>query len=463
MLQLGYRSPWDKDKPSPFQQKFLTAAFRPVPPGEIAVTHGVGGRGVAKTSTMIMALMQSGYHVNPGLRHEFSEPTYRDIVKTFLPEWQENIPSELYTLNKSEHIIYLKNRLGSVTPIFYDGRDAYNGNKDPGRGPNLAAMFLDECRQDPTDKAWKAMVPSVRHRDAKHLMICTGSTPLMNWYYRVVKAGVESGRAAEIHGTSWDNPYNPRGTIEESLANCDRVWARQEHYGEWVSLSDRAWDNANLEDNWPEGNMHPHRWDPSLPYVLACDLGVRSGWLIIQTVPGHSALINSPVVDVVVAEYTPNHGDTQRVARDIHATYGEPMKVIVGADVNTRSITDGSTSALMFRNMGWGCPIVPVKGAIAAKDIQFQAVRACLENSLGNRTLCISRKLMSYEPHNRGIVDVLNLDAWPDGVVRSGQFLPKDKQTNGPGLEDIRDAMMYWAVVQHPVRAFGPDRVRKAS
>lgn len=461
-MQLGYRSPWDKDKPSPFQQKFLTAAFRPVPPGEIAVTHGVGGRGVAKTSSLIMVALHSAYHVNPGLAHLWSAPTADDCTTNFLVKWQRYIPQEMYDLKRGDRVIYVYNPTGTPTPIFYRGRDISNQGKER-RGQDWAAILVDEPRQDPTDKEWRAMLPSLRDPDANHLMLCTASTPRMNWYYDVVMDGVNAGRAVEIRGTSWDNPFNSRGAIDESMAHCDDLWARQEHYGEWVSLSNLAWDNANLNNNWPEGNMHPHGWDPSLEYILACDLGVRSGWLLIQTVPGHSALINSPVVDVVVAQYTPNHGNSQAVARDIHAAYGEPKKIIVGNDVNTRSITDGGTSSLMFRNMGWSCPIVPVSGKIAAKDTQFYALRACLKNALGHRTLCISRKLITYEPNHRGIEEVLRRDSWPDGVVRSGQFLPKDKQSGGVGLEDIRDAMMYWAVVQHPVRAFGPDRVRRAS
>lgn len=451
-MQFGWRSPWDSEKPVVPQQEFLRAVFRPS--NGLAITHLIGGRGVSKTTSMMMALLESALNVNPGLPHLWSAPTVDDCTTNFLMRWAEHVPSELYDHELSKRRIWLKNRHGPPTPIFYRGRDIANQKKEKGRGPDLAAVFFDELRQDPTDKEWKVILPSVRHPKAKKRIVCTGSTPLKNWYYDVVKDGVEKGHAVEVNGTSWDNPHQDENDIEIQMGNCDRQWARQEHWGEWITLGSQAWDNANLIDDWPIGNMHPHRFDPSLPFTIACDLGVRSGWLIIQHIHGHAGLPTSPMVDVVVGEYTPNDGDTEKVARAIEVDYGTPAKIICGADVNTRNIVNGQTAAAMFRNLGWVCPIIPIKGDMALKEPQYRATKRCLENVRGERTLCISRHLKTHEPHHRGIKEVLSIDAWPENSPRSGEFLPKDKANGGRGLEDIRDAMMYGMSALHPIRGF---------
>ena len=454
-MPLGWRSPWDKKKPNIPQQRFLKAAFRPCK--GIAITHMIGGRDVSKTTSMMLALVHSAMKVNPGLLHLWTEPTFDDCTKVFLAEWEQYVPDSWYHHNASKRIIYLRNEHTRPTPILYRGRDVSNQNRTHGRGPNLAALFFDELRQDPTDKEWRASLPMVRHPRAKHLMICTGSTPIDNWYRGVVERGVEDGRAVMIHGTSWDNPHISRDVISDMVAGLDEQWIRQEHYGEWVQLTGRVWEMAlvtkdpkNHKYDWPAGNMHPHRFDPSLPFTLSVDFGVRSAWLIWQTVPA-SRMPGSPLVDVCVGQYTPNFGDTEMIALQVQSDFGIPSRVVCGADANTSYDWQGKrTSMFIMRNIGWDCSIRPITGFSAAKTTQLAVTRGQLQNGSGQRTLCVSKHLITKHPNNRGIIEVLNNDSWPK-KEKAGELLPKDKD-DGPGYEDTRDAMQYFEIDAHPPR-----------
>ena len=128
----------------------------------------------------------------------------------------------------------------------------------------------------------------------------------------------------------------------------------------------------------------------------------------------------------------------------------------MGADLNTRSIVDGSTSAYAFRQV-WGgsVPVLPITGGLADKELQYQVAKARLLNALGERRFCISAGLRQYpERSPRGIRTMLTADQWPTGRdIRVGEALPKDKKTAGKAaLEDVRDAWLYAMIGLHPPR-----------
>jgi hypothetical protein len=160
------------------------------------------------------------------------------------------------------------------------------------------------------------------------------------------------------------------------------------------------------------------------------------------------------LLDVVVAEYLPDDGDSQKIINQIDADYGRPERVFVGADLHTRSIVDGSTSSYAFRQV-WGgsVPVLPITGGLADKEIQYQVAKSRLLNALGERRFCISERLRQYpERSPRGIRTMLTADQWPSGrSIRVGEALPKDKRTSGKAaLEDVRDAWLYYCVGMHP-------------
>jgi hypothetical protein len=412
-------------------------------------SHYVGGRGSGKTVAGILLALRAATEWMPGLPGLWTEPTYRLCHDVFLREWRRIVPSEIWKWSSADQRITLIN--GSEIDV--RSRNVDNPLREISKGPNYAWAIDDEAanRFDP-DRYWD-IDAAVRHPEARFRFHDTLSTPQMNGYH-----GLCHGDGHRyVHATSYDNPYlDP--TFATSLSEqLDPQRARQEIYGEWVALSGRIWDTAVLDKQWPNGNLHPHEYDPSMPYVLGCDLGVQSAWLIMQRVPAWSQRlrhVQDGLLDVVVAEYLPNDGDSQSLIRRIAGDYGMPERVFVGADLHTRSIVDGATSAYAFRQV-WGgaVPVMPITGGLADKDLQYQVASSRLLNALGERRFCISSKLRQYpERSPRGIKTMLLADQWPSGRnIRVGETLPKDKRTNGKAaLEDVRDAWMYAMIGLHP-------------
>jgi hypothetical protein len=405
-------------------------------------SHYVGGRGSAKTTSGILLALKSAIEWNPGLPGLWTEPTYGLCQRVFLREWAKIVPKELWTYKKSESKIILKN--GSEIDVV--SRNVDNPGREISKGPNYAWAIDDEAANKfDADKYWD-IDAAVRHPSARHRFHDTLSTPQMGEYYTLCHSHFHN----QINATSFDNPFLDRDFASSLASSLDPQRARQEIYGEWIALSGRIWDVADATRQWPHGNLHPHTWQPSRPYILGCDLGVQSAWLIIQQVtePG----MREPI-DVIVAEYLPNDGDTQSVLRQIHADYGMPSRVFVGADVNTRSLVDGGTAAYAMRRQWGGLPVIPITGTIANKDLQYQISKGRLLNAQGQRRCCVSSGLRTYpERSPRGIRALWQADQWPSGrQIRVGELLPKDKRTAGKAaLEDVRDAWLYAMIGMHP-------------
>ena len=462
MFRVGWRSPWDAREPHVPQQRFLRAAFRDVDKGKVVYTHFRGGRRSGKSVALILALIESALNHNTGLVHEWSSPTLKDAKRVFYQHWSENVPRRYWTENLSDHIIFFKHpQSGIVTKVYYGGRDSVNTKTAPGRGAEIAFLAFDEGREDRDDTKWKVLLPTVSHPRASKLMVVSGSTPVRGWWESVVNDGLSAGRAEEIVSASFLNPYSQFDS-EGYKDQVDAEYYAQEVLGEWVSLGSRIWDNIDLDSQWPNGNRIAYEFDSSRPFVVSCDLGVRSGWIVWQTVYNPSGIgQRNQYVQVAVAEYTPNDGDTQRIVQEITSQYGRPSKVIVGSDLFTRAITDSRTSAMIFQDLGWNCEIVPIKGFFADKQMQYLATRRCIENANGYRSICISNTLKTWYPNHRGLVDLFRLDEWPSKAPRSGEFLPKDKYGSGVGLEDIRDALLYFVAATHPLRGDGAGAFRR--
>ena len=419
------------------------AAFLSIDRAQAGTTrsHYVGGRGSGKTTVGIMLMLRSMIEWNPGLPHLWTEPTYRLCHDVFLREWRKIVPSQLYKFHASDMKIVLVN--GSELDI--RSRNVDNPAKEISKGPNYCAAVDDEAanKYDP-DRYWD-IDAAVRHPNARCRFHDTLSTPQMGEYYTLCTHPFHT----QVNATSFDNPFLDTEFASSLAQSLDPQRARQEIYGEWVALSGRIWDVADLSQTWPLGNLHPHAWQPGKPYTLGCDLGVQSAWLIIQQVPnGHGEPI-----DVVVAEYLPDDGDAVSVVRQINADYGVPSRVFVGADLNTRSIVDGGTASYVFRKQWGGIPVVPITGDLANKDLQYQVAKGRILNANGARRCCVSAALRTYpERSPRGIKALWQADQWPSGrQVRYGELLPKDKRSAGKAaLEDVRDAWLYAMIGLHP-------------
>lgn len=457
---------------SPAQLQLLSEALRPDMTKGLNVVHFVAGRGAGKSFIGCMALGLSVHHYNQGYPHLWAAPNGPDLEDTFLPRFEQVWPqSEIgWRVNLSKRIIYWPNG----TPIYYRGRLATNRNREPFRGPDYLFAIFDEARQDPNDKAWKTLLFAMRGDADRPKTIITTSTPLLGWYCDVVRDGMDP----IIYSTSYDNPISDTDAIARAMEDYDERLIEQEVYGKWISLSGSPWENANLADEWPKGNIHPHEWDPSMEYTLCADIGRQSAWLLLQHVPvlddlgypEYDKWGKPKILDVAVAEYAPNNMSTDVIVPAINRDFGPPSQIFIGHDVGREDIntSDSSAEVVMARSAGWvGMPIRFPTGIYARKQMQYIAAARCLKSGKEEfRRFCISRNLKSFgnalgelkeigrhQKHGRGIKQVLTQDNWPD-PTKPG-FFEKDKRTlGGDALEDMRDAWMYGMIMLHPIRGY---------
>lgn len=431
------------------QLEYLKAATRRTN-GGIAVTHFVGGRRGGKTTGGIILLAKSAFEINAGRPHLWTEPTNDDCLKIFLRTWQAIVPKELYSLKLKPLTITTIN--GTVIDVV--SREIKNSNSEPGRGTEYAFINFDELAKDPTSKGWMHMYPTLSDPHATQLICSSTSTPRLGWY----KDAVTDGTAEVIYGSSYDNVYIDQKAIDAWKSHYSARLTEQEIYAKWIALSKLAWEEADLTQDWPDGNLHPHIYDENLPYVLAGDIGVQSSWLIMQKVYDR---FREKVIDVCVAEFTPNNSNTEAACREIDSIYGEPHQVIMGSDFGTRDVNTGMTAhRILVKRIGWRrAKITPVRAWHVSKDIQHSNACMTLLDGNGHRRFCVSRGLRKHHKQSpeRGIEAVLTQDTWSE-QYRQGEWLPKDKRDKGgSALEDTRDAFQYWAIETYP-----PHRNRRA-
>jgi hypothetical protein len=434
------------------QQKFLSCALTRRVPG-LNICHMMAGRGAGKTFVGCFAIGLSALGENAGLPHLWAAPTVGDIYDTFFPVWESLWPQSLWSYNQQKKIITLING----TQIFLRGRLVTAGNREPFRGPSWHFVVFDEARQDPNAKAWKTLVLGVRGGSKKQKTIITTSTPLLGWYNNMATGGSDP----VIRSTSYDNPISDPDAIERASQDLDERLYQQEVEGKTVALSGVPWETVDLERTWPDGNIHPHKYDPSMPLTLAVDIGRQSAWLLIQHVEELDDLgwRTGRIIDVAVAEYTPSggRGTTDVMADRITRDYKPPDHVISGQDAvySGDTNTDVTAETVMMRSGGWGCEITPVTGLYARKNIQYNAANRCLLDRTGFRKFCVSEHLECHDrPRTgaRGIREVLLQDQWPD--PKKPGFFDKDKPTRGgEALEDMRDAFLYAMIILNPIKS----------
>ena len=441
-MELRLTAPHDK------QSEFLALT------GEgtgISTSHFVGGRGSGKTHAGAYKLLISALTYNSTLPHLWTFPSFRDCLDIGLRTWREAIPRALWEFRRGDMQIVILPNTSKETIIDMRSRMVDSSGKDPFRGPTYCCALNDEPGKDKSNAAWQLILATLRHPRAARKWCDTTSTPRMGWYYNLV----HQDGAHAVYATSYDNPYIDRHWVDGLMVDYSSEFARQEIMAEWISQSGRVWDNADLSEMWPRGNLHWHRYDPNRPYVLGFDLGVRSGWVIIQTVEPVNEygqpVEGHPSVDVIVGEYTPNNEGAQQTLARIEQQFGLPTAICVGADVGTRSVADaGVTPAIVLRNRGWMMPMRVCKNPYASKQLQHMVLSGLWHNAKNQRRLCVSKDLFRGDAQNkRGVVEMVEQDTWPE-TERSGEYLVKDKKGGGVGLEDIRDALLYWAIMMHP-------------
>ena len=402
-------------------------------------SHMVGGRGVGKTLFAVSHCAVAALTYLSGQAILVTEPTNTDLHDTWLRTWEEIVPSDTWRLNRSLM------RIETITGCQIDLRSRHGSQREIGRGPNYSAWYDDEAAKGFDARLFQTISPSIRQRGAPRYVITT-STPKMNGYYHLTRL---PGHQV-IHGTSFDNPFL-EGYADSLTELLDPVFARQEIYAEFISLSNRAWNGFSM-DSFPAGNMADIRHDPRRPWYLGVDLGVRSAWIAVQrywSTDLNPDIKDRYLVDVVVAEWTPNDEGAQQTATAIRESMGSPVKIFIGADVNTREIVTAHKASTILGQVWPGLAINPItsKYGLSDKELQYIVARGRHLDTLGRRRFCVSKHLHSAHPDNRrGILEVLEQDAFSEKPNKD--YLPKDKQTTG--LEDMRDAMLYYCIGAYP-------------
>lgn len=431
IITLNAISPWDKHKPYKEQQAFLTLDRR-VQNGRKSRNHWIGGRGSGKTLTCVLLALKAALELCPGLPGMVTEPSGRKIRDIFLPLWQAVVPANLYTYYAGEQKIVLTN--GSV--IYLRSRHVDSPANAMLKGMNVAWDIDDEMAEKCVARIFDDIDAAIRVK-SPYSFHDTASTPIMNDYHDIV---FREGHT-RLFTSSKCNPHLPENWVDDIAGYLSPQYKAREIDGQFVPLAGLMWPEWSNAD-WPKGNMHPHAHEHGKPYWLAFDIGVASSaWLIIQ--PIEHAL-------VVTAEYMPmREGSIDTIASKIAHDYGAPSAVIVGADINTRASTDAETGAFIVRRIFGGVPIHTVSGHHANKEIQHMQLSFGICSAKGQRRFCVSKQLRSVPPrkdHNRGILEVMTQDSWPDNSAHRNVWDAVKEHR----LEHARDAAMYFATFAWP-------------
>ncbi len=398
----------------------------------INVFNAVAGRGGGKTILAAAILLQACTVLNRGHMHAWTAPTYGMIDRFIIPTWRSCVPEfdahgrRVWTYYKSSDNkrIEFSRAYGGAT-ILLISREKYERI----RGTPLAGIVHDEIGMDKTRDPWDVSMLCLRRVAGLQppKLFCVGiSTPRRGWWQKEVE------KNAYVKWTSYDNPWAPKEQVAQMEESLNEKFARQELHADFISLTGAIWDGFvdSLEGNRVSGGRSGG------DYILACDIGIHSGWLLIQERGDQ---------DVIFAEYTPDGEGAQQTLKRIQAQYGSPYKVIVGSDVKTRWEGDANLTPLLpFRDAFGGIPVLSPTGFQRDKSIQYMVASSRIKNDEGKRRLVVAEDLISHDPDNaRGCLDMFKNDEWPD-VPRVGEQLHKDKV-----YEHIRDALLYCCVVQH--------------
>ena len=443
-FELNLVSPYDKHKPHYKQQEYLEIDRSQ--PGTTR-SHYTGGRGSAKTSAGLLLAIQAAYVLMPGHPGMWTEPTGGLCHDVFIREWRKVVPSELYKLNLSKMTITCLHTGRNGRPdtiIDIRSRNADNPSREIQKGPNYAWIIEDEmavkCDRRAIEK-YEDLDATIR-ANTPHSFHDTLSTPKMNEYYGLAH---RPGHHL-VEGTSYDNPHNPDSYADDLASQMNRARMEQEILGKWVALSGLIYPEWSTKF-WPHGNVLQHAaHDHDDGYFLFLDLGVAtSAWLLAQ-----QKVEDGQQIWVATAEYCPEgKGDTDRMCRQIKADYGNPVRVVCGHDVSTRSTTTADKPIHYIRkHFGGSVPVTPVSGWIADKEIQHSQVSYLIHDTQGRRQFCIAEHFRSHGSTDvrngvgRGLREVTTQYAWDkDDKKRMVTFFPKPHR-----LEHMNDAWAYGTV-----------------
>jgi hypothetical protein len=426
-------NPFDEHKPHLPQQQFLTLPRT----GGLKLMHFVSGRGGGKTLAAVLLALQVVLD-EPGTRGCVLSPTFQKLKDVFLQAWIDLVPKELYKLNRSEMTLTMIN--GSI--IWLRSRYVNNPSrgKDAHRGLDVSWVIDDEAAEGFDRELTTNVLACCRRAGRNRFYACT-TTPRLNEYHDFATSQGHN----IVYSSSRDNPHLPADWVNAISGQMSIQQAQREIEGRWVALEGLVWDRW-VNKSWPNGNLHSHVFNPDLPWHLWLDLGVGNGaYLAVQPVQATKLgqRLYNGVIWVIVGEHMPTHdGSASRAMQRVKERFGQPSVIVCGADMNTRSNSDGRTPMFFASQIFPGTQVFPIKGWRADKQIQYNQATAMVETVAGERRLCMSDNLISLEDATRGIKQLIQQDTWPENAGKViGTFLNKEGR-----LEHVRDALLYGAV-----------------
>ena len=164
---------------------------------------------------------------NAGAPMMVTAPTYKMLTDATLVSLEQELSKlgrNFYTLNKAEMTI--QTRTGSK--ILLRSTD----NPDSLRGPNLAAIWMDEAAQS-SEEAFKILQGRLREPGYPHQLWITTTPKGFNWvYHEFAKEQREDYKLH--HWPTWRNPYLTEQFIRQLRESYEGEWADQELEGLFV-------------------------------------------------------------------------------------------------------------------------------------------------------------------------------------------------------------------------------------
>ena len=379
----------------------------------------------------------------------FLEPDRNRMENVFLAEWIRIVPEELYDINYGKRIIGWING----ARILYGHRDI-RGNRatraNMYRGINVSDVLDDEAAEGFLLEQVQNIFNRIRIPSPVRVH-GTLTTPQIGEYSRYIK----SPHHMLFTGKTADNPYLPPNYVEEMARNMSRDQVRRELFGELVALEGRVFREARIdytgadpdpENRWPNGNVDHHHtgFIEGQPWWLFCDLGSATGAYVVVQKSNIRPAFKGPIW-VVVADFCPQaDASASRAFQRLNTEFGRPAGVVAGADIGTRSTTDGLTVAAMAKQIWGNVRLYPFNEAIYTKQIMLNSLSYLIRSSSGHRRLTIARNFTALDPDShRGVREMLVEYTYrPQEERRLNEYWPKGSDQP---LSHVADALMFGA------------------
>jgi hypothetical protein len=422
--------------PFPKQLEVLEYIFRPSP--KTKSVDLVCGRGFGKSVFAIIVAIKALCR-GPRETVLFLEPDWKRIRTVFLKKWEQIVPPELYVHIKTERLIIW---LPTGAKLYYSPRNItgnYGASADGQLGQDTTVVIDDEAALRCSFDFYMNTFATIREPSEAPFYL-TLTTPRIGIYQRLV----EMKEHKLFTGTSFDNIYRP-GYAEQLLTRMTPEMAEREVYGKFISLSGRVWDMCDTKNYWPNGNRDDARFRHGTPYILAGDLGVYASWFIIQAQHGR---------ECIVAEYHPDGGGTYDHVNFVLGKYGQPIKIITGHDLGTRSVAASTSPIIEIRRALSERRLMNVQITHPGRNYMDKSIQyGSLSYLFKNRLLTISDSLIQDGNTKRGVHYMIDVDEWPD--PGSSTLFLKDAKQGSAWCQDARDALFYFAACQHPSTVAG--------